>query len=334
MYIQPGDKINLTFSRMCFARLSSDMHIFEISLSKAIERIVCSFCRETAGFSLDTSLQAEKLLIKPDLNFPRSTAILLLTPDHASSGYTKNTHNYNWSVTKSAIDALNENVLTKNQSGSFIHLLLEEYVTLPFGKREKIMLYDKIKLLQSIMETNCPFEYLSGGPRPRVMHPYKLMTDPDLQYNYLVGHTVSKEEYNPETFIPTETNVGTIRLLNLKTESIRRLSSHKKKISEPLILDKIAKGGISFLSNDIIEIRVLLNKSGEQLFRSIIHNRPMFVSRESGYTNGWREYVFHCNIFRATIYFSAFRRNAKIISPPEAVEDIKNYLSDAYHMYK
>ncbi len=108
----------------------------------------------------------------------------------------------------------------------------------------------------------------------------------------------------------------------------------KVKTNREAIAERLQEGPVAFISEPVYDIKVLLNEWGEKTYKSIIQNRPKFISRKEEYVDGFKEYTFRCTIFQAVIYFMNFEDSAKIISPAEAVETIKLRLEKTCKMYQ
>ncbi|MBR3835454.1 MAG: hypothetical protein IKJ69_01535 [Clostridia bacterium] len=160
------------------------------------------------------------------------------------------------------------------------------------------------------------------------------MDDHDLHFKYIVGHRINADQYNPSTFVPNADNVATIRLLNMQyTNDNFIILSDERQIDEKAIEEKLNCSSVSFLSEGASDITVMLNQKGENMFRTIVHNRPQYISRSEDYENGWRYYKLKGTPFQASVYFCSFEDNAKIVDPPGVIEAIKTRLKKAHEIY-
>ncbi|MBR6793624.1 MAG: hypothetical protein IKM48_04625 [Clostridia bacterium] len=352
------DRMKLTFKNTCYAVLDSDAFTFGVTISDVIECCCVAYCKESSDKipkelldkrsegkmedSRDIIRAFSKVLLsEEEIYFRKSLLNLILNKGTSKSlnrRRIKGAVSYIWKVKNRAGMLLYRDKLSDAEGNVFIRDLVEEYAEMPFSKRERIMLADRIESIE--LAKDVPFEFVSGGGFPVVMHPYAIENDPNLQYTYVIGHGVRASEYDPSTFKPTYENVRNIRILNLQKypgvggEWIKRLPNESVFVNEQAILRKKADLPIAFISDEPKTVVVELNAAGEKLYKSIIHNRPRFIKRSNAYKDGFRTYTFTCTIFQAVIYFMNFENNARIVSPPEAVQRIKQRLEKTLGMYQ
>ena len=356
----PDFKIKMTFRKDTLSVITADARIFGIPISKVIERCIETYCEESKSKKLlDLEKRGsnkkhgldiiEALFLVDDMFFKKNIINLIVKSNYDIAADKKNISRrkfpkntsvvYVWSPTKIAIDALLADKRTDGETVSLIRDLLEEYSELPFGKRERIILRKQIKFIEDAIVEQKPFEYVTIGGVPTIMHPYKIKTDPYLQYNYVIGHGVFTSKYNPDTFVPTNDNIRNIRLFNLKERPgigkgwIKVLEDETSNIDESALINREALVPYGFFSENLQNVTVEMNAEGVRLFRKLIHNRPKIKETLTDDYEGFKTYTCICTIFQAVIYFINFEEKARITSPPEAVDAIKAKLSKALGMY-
>lgn len=341
--------IRLGVSSLCYQKLKDDMSTFGVSFSNIVEKIVLTYCESSQRI---TELAKEKsindilrfALSKEDIFFKKSILALMVEKE---GGVVRKRRQFDgeqnriyhvWSPTKAVKKALNDDERTQGESLVFISELVEEYTSMPFGKREYIVYRDRIKDIERAIRNQQPFEYVSSGGHPSIMHPYSLKIDDNLQYVYVIGHATALEGYSPEEFIPNYKNVRNIRVHNIVSDKlygwIKPRKGEKCKINEAAIKRRLESVSIAFSGEEEHLVRVLMNQKGEDLFRSIIHNRPSYEDRSKDLDeDGYREYIFKCTLFQAMVYFWNFEDNAKIIDPPEAIALMRERLKKTATVY-
>ena len=336
-------KIKMSFTKDVLALINEDAFCFGIKKGSLVESCILYYCKESEILQ-KSEMDGEESLLGETFFFRRTLAGLITRRKNSDESqrrrfFEKGTKaSYIWSPTKKACEKLKEDKLSAGENGSFIRDLLEDYASMPFGQREKIILADRIKEIETAIEEGKAFEYVCKKGYPMVMHPYAIKTDPYLQYTYVIGNAVKASEYDPKSFVPSEKNIWNLRVFNLTKRNGYwiKILDEKAKIDEVSILKKAEEIPYGFFSGEPREIVVELNGAGRRLYKSIIHNRPRIeFEKEIDFNDeGFRTYKFVATIFQAAIYFMNFEDKARIISPPEAVDAIKSRLKKALNMYE
>lgn len=323
----------MTLSLGCYQRLDSDSKICDISMSKLIENIVLQYCKTSKSVDKlkDSNENSYNLISKifSDNNkfiFFKTLSKLLIKESSDTNLFKRRKFSgekkiYIWTVTDDARDKLEKDKLSNRETGPFISELLEEYSELDYGIREKIMLLKKVDTIQKAIDGNYPLKFKSQTGRTHIIHPYEIMTDPDLRYNYLIG----------DNFDDNPSEVGSVRIFNMLDLTILR--KEKSTVHDNAIEKALLDRSIPYLHNENKIIEVLLNKDGESKYRRLLHSRPLYIFRDEEYLDGFRRYIFKCSEFQAEIYFTRFGNSAIIAKPKELREKIKNYYKNAYELY-
>lgn len=336
MYISECNRLKLNLSFSCYQRIDSDSQICDISISKLIENIVIQYCKAAERVEkLKDSTENKYNLISKILSNSSKMLFFKTLSKLSIKLINENTENavfsrrklsgekktYIWTVTNKARVVLSNDVLSKDESGPFIAELLEEYSELDYGMREKIMLLDKVDLIKRAIDGNYPLKFKSQTGRTHIIHPYKIVTDPDLRYNYLVG----------DNFDNKSSKVGSVRIFNMLDLTILR---KEKNLANDIEIEKaLLNRSVPYLQSENKIIEVLLNENGESKYRRLLHDRPHYISHDDEYIDGYKRYIFKCSEFQAEIYFTRFGDSAIIINPKELKEKMQNYYKSAYELY-
>lgn len=340
-----GIKVKLTLSESCYTRIINDALIFDTSPSKIIENVLLAYCKDSAfvanildpdNFMEMKARLTELFAGRHGIYFEKTIAKLVLNKNEKLSRkhLGSDVRIYYWTMTRRASEAVEADYASQNQGATFICELLEEYATLPYYKREYIQLSKLISTIQVYIKSKQSFEFLGSGPDWYVIHPYKILTDPDLQYTYAVGHVVKKGSPEEEGFEPSYSNVGCLRVLNVR--DIRK-TQKAAKINSGDIEKKLSTHQPAFMVEEITNVEVLLTEQGTRIFKAVLQNRPKIVAKEANVVykgNTYYKYTVACTPFQAKIYFSTFGNSARVISPDYVEAAIKEQLTAAMNMYE
>ena len=340
-----GTKAKLTLSESCYTRIINDTDIFDISISKIIENVLLAYSEDSAFVKnildpnnfMEMKARLTDLFASEDrVYFEKTIAKLVINKNKklTRKHRTSNVRVYYWTMTRRASEALENDYASQKQGATFICELLEEYATLPYYMREHIQLSKLIKTIQTYIKTKQSFEYLASGADWYVIHPYKILTDPDLQYTYTVGHVVKKGSPEEENYEPSYSNVGCLRILNV----CEIHKTHREANIDSLAVEKkLSTHQPAFMTQENTRVEVLLTEQGTRLFKAVLHNRPKIISKEPNFAykgNIYHKYTVTCTPFQAKIYFSTFGDSAKVISPDYVVDAIKSQIESVMSMYR
>ena len=341
-------RIKLSIDKKKYKCLQNDLFTLSAgSMSHLIECIVVAYCKDSKrlleieeSFKNSNNKTIDYLLSDESIIFKKS--LLKLTVGDFTKHrqvFSEKPMVYNWTITKAAYENLEHDKRSDCAPFAFVNDLLEEYIGFTIAQKERVVMAQAYLEIQETIEKNQePFEYVSKEGSQYIMHPYRIVVDPDLQYTYVIGNSEAKANYDPTKFEPTIDNIRNIRFINLRYNKKRHCwiiprVGEKIKINSEAIEKRLSEVSPAFIGEKVYDVKVLLNEWGERTYKSIIQNRPRFISRSNKYVDGYKEYTFRCTIFQAVIYFMNFEDSAKIISPPEAVERIKERLKITIKMY-
>lgn len=340
-----GKKIKLTFEKSIYDILQYDLFTFNVkSMSNLIECVVLAYCRDSRELAKieqknDTSFAVRALLSDKSILFKKALVNLSMAEGKKPRHFSGEEHkSYGWTITVKAYEELKADGRTDNEPYSFIGKLMEEFAFFTVAEKERIIMHDAIDEINNALKKKLPFEYTSKAGNLCVMHPDRIAVDPQLQYTYIIGHSVAIEDYDAESFVPNQDNIKNIRFINLRyNEKNRRwinLRYGEKIKTNAEIIDKRLKSVTpAFVGEPVFDVKVQLTEWGERTYKSIIQNRPRYIFKADEYIDGFKEYTFRCTLFQAAIYFSNFEDSARIISPPEAVERIKSRIDALNRIY-
>lgn len=310
--------IKFTHSLLCHRRIEADCEIFGVNESHLIELVICDFCewsdRVTYGDKKVSLDNIYKLISDGgEIRFFKSI-VRIITNNNQRHSYTKSVP-YLWTVTLPARKALCDNDFTSEAQNSFCNDIIEEYSQMNFSTREKIILRDKIAVIERAIKHNNLIQYTKGDGTKKTVSPYKIVVEPDTQYNYLI---ISNEDNGGKP--------GSIRLCMMNEITELR---QKRKIDAKSMEQELSDRNIAYLKNEEIEVEIGLTKNGEDIYSRVIPNRPKLISKDKEKTGDYRIYRFKCTEFQAKVYFNSFGKEAKIISPESLKEEIKKFYEEA-----
>lgn len=340
-----GKKIKLTLKKSVYNHLQEDIFTFNIkSMSNLIEHVVLAYCRDSLELAKieqknDAAFAIRALLSDKSIFFKKTLVSLSIGEGKKPKQFTKEEREvYSWTVTVKAYEELQADERSHNEPYSFIGKLLEEFAYFTIAKKENIIMHDAIEEINNAIKKQIPFEYTSKGGNLYVMHANRIVVDPQLQYTYIIGHSEAIENYDADTFAPTQENIKNIRFINLRyNEKNRRWINlrygEQTKTNSEFIDERLKYVSPAFVGEPVYDVKVQLSEWGERTYKSIIQNRPKCISKADEYIDGFKEYTFKCTLFQAAIYFTNFEDAARIISPPEAVERIKDRIEALNRIY-
>lgn len=215
--------------------------------------------------------------------------------------------------------------------GDYIKLLVEEYARKTVYARERIFFKSLVEDLGNSIDVSDDNKrrillVLSSGER-FIMKPYRISYDYEADYNYIIGMAAKD---GTKDFVPSSFRIS--RVTKIVSRSISagsgRITDREKKEIER----KIKDSGVSFIIGEPIEHKVKLTPQGMSMYNTIFHQRPIYdhIERKE---DGSVVLTFNATIRQITNYFFTFAKEAKIISPVETSEWMKNRYCSAYESY-
>ena len=165
----PNKKIKVTLSEICYKRISQDLFLFNIKLSQLIEAVIVSYCKDSEKITYledkkDNDRAIRFLLSSNDIFFKKTLITLQWrkTNSYARRFFEGNTKQFTWSLTKSACEALKNDSRSDSESTVFISELLEDFSTMPFAHKERIIFARAISDIEYAIEKHKPLNMFQG----------------------------------------------------------------------------------------------------------------------------------------------------------------------------
>lgn len=217
-----------------------------------------------------------------------------------------------------------ENLYNNYTLSSYLKTLIEEYVRLPYKKREQIYFHEKYETIKTAILTQKQILVTISSGRQFHVLPFSIMEDPLGTAAYLTGFSYDVDADK-----------------TLKTASSFRISTLKNNIriehsksgfltldDKTLLKSKINQNGVQFLLSDNITVRVKLTPQGIQDFNHQLNLRPAPIDITENI------YTFHCSLIQIKFYFFKFGKNVEILEPQELRKDFKQQYLEAYANYQ
>lgn len=218
------------------------------------------------------------------------------------------------------------------KGGDFIKAVIEEYTRLPFHVRERIMLQDKIDIIQKAIDSRTLL-IISTGDRQFAVRPYRIMLDEQHRYYYLTAiarryltrREINEIKANGEKL--EEERIVSFRIARIQKIGTRSEPSGRVTKFERLQIEKkLSESGVMFLIGNAETIKLKLTDAGLRKYRIRLNQRPAIkaISGEPGLykTKATRRQMHN--------FFFDFGDDLEIISPADLREEFfQRYLNAA-----
>ncbi len=211
----------------------------------------------------------------------------------------------------------------------YIRAVIEEYCSLPFIKRERIVkkeVYDMIEQACKEKNTLIIKTKVYGEYQRFKVYPYKILHDTFRTQSYLACYS---RKYNDEKSEPI---VASFSILKIKYENIqkRKEKFHLNKNEIKNIESQISNNQAAYLIGNPEEIIVKFTPNGIKTFQSKLYLRPHKIKSLPNDNT----FVFNCTELQAFNYFFSFGSDVEIISPESLRNKFKNIYKKGYTIYK
>ena len=211
-----------------------------------------------------------------------------------------------------------ENKYLSYQSiSSFFRNLIESYLSLPKYKREQIIYLPTYELLMDAINDKRKIKIYLKNDNERDIFPYKISTNKEEIYNYLVGLTFAKEKYTVSSI-----HLSRIEYIYLLKEKYDLSEENKEK------LEKVIENGAQFPYTNPCLAKIKLTKEGQRLYKKKYVNRPSAEKIEDNI------YHFNCSFDQLVLYFFSFGKDAKVLYPEYLNTILKKKYLAAYNSYE
>lgn len=207
------------------------------------------------------------------------------------------------------------NELKNTTISNYFRMLLNEYIRLNQDEREAIVFKDTLALIKQAISSKRMLTLKDKNLTSFI--PYEIVKTNDELYNYVIGgkrkngilHPFSLHIYKCTSFVKEKNHFSL-------TED------------EKAIFERIIERGPREIEIRSQEVIVTLSKNGQKQFKKYYLNRPIptKIEGDNYYFNSSVENIFH--------YFARFGSNAKIISPLNLRNQMKNFHKHAYNSYQ
>lgn len=204
----------------------------------------------------------------------------------------------------------------------YIKAIIEEYVRLPYLRREQIYFKATIDLIEKAITSRKQLQITATPELVFQVLPYALMTDAFSTHNYLAGFSYKKDEGRSE-MLPCSFLISGIQKIQLIKSQNAILHSNDNE----LMKQALAQRGVQFLLSPEEPVIIRLTEEGKRIYDRQIQNRPFARDITDNV------YTFSCSLYQAEYYFFKFGAEAEILSPPSLVERFKEKYKAAYQLY-
>lgn len=198
----------------------------------------------------------------------------------------------------------------------YIRAVLEEYAQKSHLEREEIFFKDTLDEISKALYTEakdreyCLSATIGDNHRIAVV-PYCVVSDPLCTYRYLISLDISGGIDGDG-----EHRRLSHRISRLRDVKISPLTEGLSRAAKKILKDakgwkaEIAVRGAQFMSYEPMEIKVQLTKTGERMYRELLHLKPEYMAKtEEGV------YTFRCTPNQIEFFFFKFGAHAKILEP-------------------
>ncbi len=321
------EKIRINFTKDSLNKLTSDMSLFEffksdntINKNKYINTLIINYFPIFDKLA-DSQIEKYTKIVNTHIDSSRiATDIIndLLTNDKIFSFYKSDclTSFISFKPNKEVLRIVNiiEDKYLKYQSlSSFLRNMIEEYLALPQYEREKIIFLENYEMISESIKDNLKIKVYFKSSDFREVVPYKIATNKEEIHNYLLA-------------VADEKTVVSFRLSRIDyIYKIKEKVCLSSKLKDQL--EKVAESGAQFPYNNAVKAVIELTKEGERLYKKKYLNRPSVTSIDDSM------YHFECSYNQLLLYFFAFGKEAKVISPYWLKEKMKKEYFEAYNSY-
>lgn len=343
-YCNDSHQVRLRISREAEAILEDDMRSFKEPKIKTLANVILENYYEDAKSSICTQLEKyeasiEEIFSESDTKMKSNDIkILLYGRENELKSAAEELQNLKKNSSWDGMRLRNKlfDFLTNEINGStenkyydslaaYLSTIIEEYVRLPYIKRERIYYKSIFDDLEKAITGKK--QIIISKKKTFYVLPYKIMANPLSTYSYLVGYAYI-EDYGKESMKPCSYRIS--ELANSKYRIVRSKSAFLTKEHKDYLHYQIAEKGVQFLSSDLLKIVVKFTDKGIENFYRQINLRPAPLEPV---IKSDHPYTFMCSRTQANYYFTQFGMNAEILSPPELRKDFKKKYHDAYALY-
>ena len=169
---------------------------------------------------------------------------------------------------------------------SFFRNLIQSYLSLPKYKREQIIYLPTYELLMDAINDKRKIKVYLKNDNEREIFPYKITTNKEEIYNYLLGLSYAKQKYTVNSI-----HLSRIEYVYLLKEKYDLDKENRDK------LEKVIENGAQFPYTNPCQAQIRLTKTGQKLYKKKYLNRPTPFKIEDDI------YYFNCSYDQLVLYF-------------------------------
>lgn len=208
--------------------------------------------------------------------------------------------------------------------GAYVKAILEEYCQKDFVEREMIYAKELFDQIGEAVDMKRWVEVTFVSGKKVKIKPYAITTDLLSMYHYVIGYENvmgADGEWEKRSF--------SCRIANLKrAKRMKKQAFISEKDKKQLDLGIRSKGA-QFMCEDIIRCTVHFTDEGIQLYRRMLHLRPVAVGiSEDGHT-----YTFECSQKQIEFYIFKFGADAEVLSPESLRDKFREKYQAAVEVY-
>ena len=331
--INTESKIRLTVTSFAMGRLSDDSIMLGLKRAFQINTIIEGFS-PIAGSSVSLRLEEQKQSYIKTLGDKSPDIVEKLTSASALElrskvpVYANTPESFLVRLNNSNLFLLTEDKTSREDRyyksiKEYVEALVEEFVRLPFVKREKIYLHKNCDLLEEALKNGYSVYISHSNGYKYLMRIHSITTDALSNYNYCIGITSDNKTGKDRIYA--------LRLSRITNVVIRKnipgaLTSREKELTDR----EIDRVGVQFVSDRTNIIVVRFNDQGIKAFNTILHLRPKVRSiSEDGMT-----YTFECTDLQALFYFTRIGPDCEILKPSHLRKRFKSWYKRGSEIYQ
>jgi len=333
-YINDEQKVRISLSNRAHLVLTEDMDRFGVAQVSTLMNLIFTNYKDEAKASLSLYLQERKVEIEQTLSSvnledeTRSKIINSLLDNEKSiiltdieklksqKGDSKIYHindcNCNY-----LIDECNEDIFYSSP-GVYIKSVVEEYASLPFIYRERIIRKDVFERVERACKEHTLMKVktlVRGKDQYFYVYPYKIVPDQLHTQSYLVCYSRMIEE-NEDEKIVVSFNMARINPISMK----KKFFLNKKEVDN--IESQLIMHSATYLVGKPERIEVKLTDRGKKLYQTKLFSRPEKIVDLSND----EKYVFVCSPRQIFNYFFSFGPEVEILFP----QSLRRWFADEY----
>ena len=358
--IIPENKQRINLSKHAYDTLCRDASVFlpdefTITASGAlpsgfINQIILSFA-DSAESSITSALHSRHeeyaRILSPMDSSPQATQALSLLLDAekqrllelSNQRLKEKGHSFSFRISKEILDQLRstavqaEAVYYHDNVGAYIKALLEEYCLHPYAQRELIYYAHDVQCIRTAIALKKRLKLCLRNSRLSTdgctvyIKPYGLLQDAGNKYNYIVG--MLSDSHDSDTFMYASVRLSSVIRCAMMQKTGNLSTEERREIQR-----RIRDSGVPYLSSGIHTqtIKVRLTDEGIRMYNSMLHLRPMYISKYQ-HNDAWI-YEFDCLLWQAEIYFFKFGPDALILEPTELFTKFRSKYNAAVQVYQ